>query len=360
MLSPFLQAPKNFTESCSLSCVAPICRPVPCNLILDVRVRSHFSLPDGGPKTYFTSRHFTTDVDIANFKLLQLVDFIGSKIVWGSKQYITFWRVCDDAWVEISSDEQLHEWLSLNIAHEVANIEADVDEFKGPLLCSPTKRRVHPNFRNSVQLQIESAPHISECPPADLTPPTAKVVEPPISKSKHTKRATRKRVSDETVGVDEEGSYSETESLVALSDSSYDTDLAASSDSDCYDSECSDSDNSYEPDDEIIDDDDDCDDIHDFSYDVDDPCIDVDVLFHNVDECKSAVTHHAILNDYAFQTVKKSKDRFRAKCRRAEEGCKWTFFASTSKSKYDGCKVCSELIFFSILSIMNFNMCAFM
>jgi hypothetical protein len=81
MLSPFLQAPKNFTESCSLSCVAPICRPVPCNLILDVRVRSHFSLPDGGPKTYFTSRHFTTDVDIASFKLLQLVDFIGSKIV---------------------------------------------------------------------------------------------------------------------------------------------------------------------------------------------------------------------------------------------------------------------------------------
>ncbi|KAF2927695.1 hypothetical protein DAI22_06g224100 [Oryza sativa Japonica Group] len=179
-----------------------------------------------------------------------LVDFIGSKIVWGSKQYITFWRVCDDAWVEISSDEQLHEWLSLNIAHEVANIEADVDEFKGPLQCSPTKRRVHPNFRNT------------------------KVVEPPISKSKHTKRATRKRVSDETVGVDEEGSYSKTESLVALSDSSYDTDLAASSDSDCYDSECSDSDNSYEHDDEIVDDDDDCDDIHDFSYDVDDPCID--------------------------------------------------------------------------------------
>ena len=44
---------------------------------------------------------------------------------------------------------------------------------------------------------------------------------------------------DEGVGVDEEGIYFDTDSLVAASDSSYDSDLAASSDScdDCSDPE---------------------------------------------------------------------------------------------------------------------------
>jgi len=44
------------------------------------------------------------------------------------------------------------------------------------------------------------------------------------------------------------------------------------------------------------------------------------------------------LNDYAFRTVKKDNERYRAKCMRADKGCQWTFFASTSK-KSIGCKV---------------------
>jgi hypothetical protein len=60
--------------------------------------------------------------------------------------------------------------------------------------------------------------------------------------------------------------YSDTDSLVALSDNSYDTDMVASSDSDLE----------YDPDDEILDDDDE---IIPFSYDVDDPCIDVGRVF---------------------------------------------------------------------------------
>ncbi|XP_052137384.1 uncharacterized protein LOC127755770 [Oryza glaberrima] len=117
-----------------------------------------------------------------------------------------------------------------------------------------------------------------------------------------------------------------------MSESSYDSDLAASSDSetDCSDPE-------FDPDDEIVDDTDD-DDVPIFSYDAHEPCIDVGVVFPDVDQCKSAVTHHAILNDHAFETIKKDKDRFRAICKRAEQGCKWIFFASTSK-KYIGCKV---------------------
>ncbi|XP_062179417.1 uncharacterized protein LOC133884028 [Phragmites australis] len=60
------------------------------------------------------------------------------------------------------------------------------------------------------------------------------------------------------------------------SDSSYDTDLAASSDSD---SDCNDPE--YDPDCEIVDEDD----VPVFSYDVDDPCIDNDVIFSDVDQC---------------------------------------------------------------------------
>jgi hypothetical protein len=75
-----------------------------------------------------------------------------------------------------------------------------------------------------------------------------------------------------------------------------------------------------------------------FAYDVDNPCIDKDVMFPDVDACKYAVTHHAILHDYAYKTVKKCKKRFRSKCKRAYKGCKWLFFASTSK-KYIGCMV---------------------
>ncbi|XP_062188868.1 uncharacterized protein LOC133892165 [Phragmites australis] len=120
--------------------------------------------------------------------------------------------------------------------------------------------------------------------------------------------------------------------FVALSDSSYDIDLAASSysDSDCNDPE-------YDPDGEIVDEDDE-DDVPVLSYNVDDPCIDNDVIFPDVDQCRSAVTHHAILNDCAFHIIKKDKKRFRAICKRADKGCKWQFYASTSK-KYIGCKV---------------------
>ena len=90
--------------------------------------------------------------------------------------------------------------------------------------------------------------------------------------------------------------------------------MAASSDSD--DDWSGDSDTEFAPDCEIVDEEDEYD-LPTFSYDVDDPCIDVNVVFPDVDQCKSAVTHHAILNDHAFEIVKKDKSRFRAICKRA-------------------------------------------
>ena len=53
---------------------------------------------------------------------------------------------------------------------------------------------------------------------------------------------------DDGVGVDEEGIYSDTDSLAAPSDSSYDSDLAASSDSD---DDCSDTE--FDPNGEVVD-----------------------------------------------------------------------------------------------------------
>jgi hypothetical protein len=82
---------------------------------------------------------------------------------------------------------------------------------------------------------------------------------------------------------------------------------------------------------------DDVDDVPTFSFDVDDPYIDVDMVFPDVDQCQE-VHHRCILNDHAYHTIKKDKERFRANCLRASEGCKWLLFASISKKEL-GCKV---------------------
>jgi hypothetical protein len=267
-------------------------------LKLVVTIRSYFATPDGEPKRYYPRRTLRPLAVDTKFSLLQLVDFIGETFIWGSKQYLKLWRCLDDDFVEIKTDEDLLQWFEVNMQKGVVRIEGEVHDFEGPLLFSPTKRRFHPKVRSRV---VNGEP-------------TLNISDPLRSK---------RRVAHDD---------SDTESLKALSDSSYDSDLAASSDSDLDFS-----DSEYDPDAEILDEDED-DDIPTFAYDVDNPCIDKDVMFPDVDACKSAVTHHAILHDYAYETVKKCKKRFRAKCKRADKGCKWQFFASTSK-KYIGCMV---------------------
>ena len=86
----------------------------------------------------------------------------------------------------------------------------------------------------------------------------------------------------------------DTESHAALSDSSYDSELAASSDSDLDASSNSNrSDPKYELDHEIIDEYDN-DDIPICSYDVDAPCVDIGYVFPGVNQCKSVLTQHAL------------------------------------------------------------------
>jgi hypothetical protein len=81
------------------------------------------------------------------------------------------------------------------------------------------------------------------------------------------------------------------------SDYSYDTNLAASSNSD-IDS----SDSEYDPDIEVVDDDEEG--ISPSSYDVDVPCIEVGVVFSDVNQCKKVVTEHVIIHDHAFRPTR--------------------------------------------------------
>jgi hypothetical protein len=276
-----------------------------------------------------------------SFSLFQLVNHILETFSWGSKQYISLWCSSDEC-VEIKNDEQLLEWCEINLQQGTMHINAQINDFDGPLQFSPSKRRLHPKVRSTV-CEASQTPPINLNSPHDISQP----INMRVQKRK------RKGVchDDEHVGVDEEGMYSDTDSLKALSDSSYDFDLASSSDSDS-----SDSDFEYNPDAEIVDEDEE-DDIAAFAYDANDPCIDVGLMFSDVDQFKSIVTHHAILNDYGFETIKKCSKRFRVKCKRADKGCKWMFFASTSK-KYISCKV-NVLVYF-FLSLFHLLMCCYM
>jgi hypothetical protein len=113
-------------------------------------------------------------------------------------------------------------------------------------------------------------------PSLDLDPwvkPTQLTQVTPTKERKTSKKESATHDED-VVGFDEEGMYCDTDPH-ALSDSSYDTDLATSSNSN-IDS----SDNEYDPDVEVVDEDEE--DIPPFSYDVDDPCIEVSVVFLNV------------------------------------------------------------------------------
>jgi hypothetical protein len=62
--------------------------------------------------------------------------------------------VCDEVCVPIKSDEQLFEWFNLNLENRVVHIDAQINDFDGPLQFSPTKRRLHPTVREMVQEKV--------------------------------------------------------------------------------------------------------------------------------------------------------------------------------------------------------------
>lgn len=54
--------------------------------------------------------------------------------------------------MEIKSDENLLEWFLINVEKRVACINAQINDFEGPLQFSPAKRRFHPTVRVGVLL----------------------------------------------------------------------------------------------------------------------------------------------------------------------------------------------------------------
>jgi hypothetical protein len=46
--------------------------------------------------------------------------------------------------MEIKSDENLLEWFLVNVKSGLVCINAQINDFEGPLQFSPTKRRLHP------------------------------------------------------------------------------------------------------------------------------------------------------------------------------------------------------------------------
>jgi len=132
------------------------------------------------------------------------------------------------------------------------HIVGQINDFDGPLQFSLTKRRIHLTVQDFPTLTPSTVP-IDLDPFIDPTQPTQPTKEP----VKEDKKVHRKVIDD-----GKECKHSDTKSIAALSDSSYDSELAASSDSDLdasSDSDCSNPE--YEPDHEIINEDDN-DDIH--------------------------------------------------------------------------------------------------
>jgi hypothetical protein len=74
--------------------------------------------------------------------LLQLINHIAEHFVWGSKQYISLFHatdVCNEVCAPIKSDE---------------HIDAQINDFDGPIQFSPTKHRLHPTVRERVQEKV--------------------------------------------------------------------------------------------------------------------------------------------------------------------------------------------------------------
>ncbi|WVZ73755.1 hypothetical protein U9M48_022032 [Paspalum notatum var. saurae] len=232
-------------------------------LALVVNVRAYWSLLHGGPKTYSRRQTLTTTVDVNGYGMLQLVDYIGERFMWGSKQYITLWRSLDNASIEIKTDEHLVEWFRKTKRMGLCILMPRSMILKGH--CSS-----HP--QNVVRNIVEQTPGT---PPLDL--------DPPVNPAQPTQEITKPTNDNkEPVGDDEEKANSDFDSLATPSDNSYDSQVVASSDSDGSNSE-------YEPDEEIIDEDDE-DVLSVFSYDVDHPCVDVGVVFPDVKRHLKAVT----------------------------------------------------------------------
>jgi hypothetical protein len=148
-----------------------------------VNMRSYFSLPDGGPKTYCKRKTLSPFVVDANScGLMQIIGHIAEHFMWSSKQYVTLYDSSEssgDVSFQIKSDEQVHELFQMNIEKGVVHIDAQINDFDGSLQFSPTKCALHGKVRERMKekaLEIPNTPSIVLDPriddPIELTQPT--------------------------------------------------------------------------------------------------------------------------------------------------------------------------------------------
>jgi hypothetical protein len=68
--------------------------------------------------------------------LMQIIDHIAEHFMWGSKQYITLYGSSEDSdgvSFQIKSDEHVLEWFEMNLEKGVVYIDAQINDFDGPL-----------------------------------------------------------------------------------------------------------------------------------------------------------------------------------------------------------------------------------
>jgi hypothetical protein len=67
---------------------------------------------------------------------MQIIDHIAEHFKWSSKQYITFYdsyEDSDDVSFPIKSNEHVVEWFQINIEKGVMDIDAQMNDFDGPM-----------------------------------------------------------------------------------------------------------------------------------------------------------------------------------------------------------------------------------
>jgi hypothetical protein len=203
------------------------CRSMSRELSIVVKMGSYFSLPDGDPKTYCRRKTLSPFiVDAKSCGLIQIIDHIAEHFMWGSKQYITLYGSSEDSdgvSFQIKSDEHVLEWFEMNLEKGVVYIDAQINDFDGPLQFSPTKRALHLKVRERMTMKTLETPSTpldldSRVDHTHLTQATPIKERTTSKKERATSKKDRATHDEEAVGVDEEDMYSDTDSLVALSD----------------------------------------------------------------------------------------------------------------------------------------------
>jgi hypothetical protein len=116
-----------------------------------VRMSCYFNFSDVEPKAY--SRRKTLSpivVDASSYVLLQLINHIAEHFIW-VRSNISLYFVHPLFVMKYVFQLKVLEWFNLNLKNGVVHIDAQINDFDGPLHFLSTKHRLHPTIRERVQ-----------------------------------------------------------------------------------------------------------------------------------------------------------------------------------------------------------------